>query len=153
MGGKNKKEDDVMSLLLLKNYFSKDVTPKEKKTFGSKCGRLIKVAQGPQYNYSIVSSQLTAIDIELYLVDHISGLFEDNMEMYNFLSALSRAERLDYMVANKHELPLVMLVDLDTDKVVSLPMDKMVVAEEVLGVFTSRQKRKALMTRYLAMMV
>ena len=73
-----------MSLLLLKNYFSKDVTPKEKKTFSSKCGRLIKVAQGPQYNYSIVSSQLTAIDIELYLVDHISGLFEDNMEMYNF---------------------------------------------------------------------
>ena len=114
---------------------------------------MIKVAQGPQYNYSIVSSQLTAIDIELYLVDHISGLFDDNMEMYNFLSSLSRAERLDYMVANQHELPLVMLVDLDTDKVVSLPMDKMVVAEEVLGVFTSRQKRKALMTRYLAMMV
>ena len=139
-----------MSLLLLKNYFSKDVTPKEKKTFSSKCGRLIKIAQGPQYNYSIVSSQLTAIDIDLYLVDHISGLFEDNMEMYNFLSALSRAERLDYMVANQHEL---MLVELDTDKVVSLPMDKMVVAEEVLGVFTSRQKRKALMTRYLAMMV
>lgn len=49
-----------MSLLLLKNYFSKDVTPKEKKTFSSKCGRLIKIAQGPQYNYSIVSSQLTA---------------------------------------------------------------------------------------------
>ena len=85
------------------------------------------------------------IDIELYVVNHIATVFEAQPDVASYLESLgSEQKQIDYLCQNRHLLPSLVVVDLDSGDALGIDQGSLIYrTSDVIDYFVPRKKRES----------
>lgn len=133
-----------MYLLYLRNIWKE--MPKQDRTKTLERGRsAVRTVKTKFPKVNIDFDNLTDLDIELYVVNHIATVFEAQPDTASYLESLgSKQKQIDYLCQNRHLLPPLVVVDLDSGDALGIDQGSSIYrTSDVIDYFVPRKKRES----------
>ena len=133
-----------MYLLYLRNIWKE--MPKQDRTKNLERGRsAVRTVKTKFPKVNIDFDNLTDLDIELYVVNHIATVFEAQPDIASYLESLgSKQKQIDYLCQSRHLLPPLVVVDLDSGDALGIDQGCSIYrTSDVIDYFVPRKKRES----------